>query len=416
MKGEKNKSNKVEKGIITFFCSLLAIYFVFLSNTISVSAKTVDKGEKEISAEAYILTLEERGGVKEQIQGSDIGLKYSEEISRVVSYDEKLLKEFVSKLSCFDGSKIIESKNAKVEYNGNGYAITKETYGNRIKKDVLYDNVVKSILNKDTTINLESIDCYENPRFIENCPIVAYANEALNKYISSNITYIFAGNTQVLDGSTIKDWIGIDENFQVTLDETKVRNYVDTMAYTYNALLGITIPVSGGYDGNNHSWIIDSSEETKELIENIKNGQTITKHPIYAQTEEASYFSDIGDTYVEIDMSSQHLWYYKNGYLIVNGDIVTGNVSGGCATPSGVYNLYYKQKDTVLRGPGYASPVCFWMPFNRGIGLHDASWRSEFGGEIYKENGSHGCVNAPYYVAKAVYDNISSGDPIICYN
>ena len=83
---------------------------------------------------------------------------------------------------------------------------------------------------------------------------------------------------------------------------------------------------------------------------------------------------------------------------------------------TGVYNLYYKQKDTVLKGPGYAAPVCFWMPFNNGIGLHDASWRSEFGGEIYKTDGSHGCVNAPYYVAKAVYDNINSGDTIICHN
>ena len=105
------------------------------------------------------------------------------------------------------------------------------------------------------------------------------------------------------------------------------------MASTYNTSLGTNIKVSGGYDGNNHSWIIDSSEETKALIENIKNGQTITKNPIYAQTSAASYFSNVGSTYVEIDMTKQHLWYYKDGYLVVEGDVVTGNVSNGCSTP-----------------------------------------------------------------------------------
>jgi len=412
MKGKKNRFNKFKQGIVTSFCTLLSIYIVFALSTRSVSAKvTREKG----SSETYTLILQERGGINEQINGSDISLKYSSENPGTVTYDEKLLKDCVNKLSCFDSGKIIESQNPKIEYKDNGYIITKEIYGNRINKDVLYENVVKAISNGDTTVNLDSNNCYENPKYVTSSPVVIYAKDTLNKYISSKINYNFAGLIQVLDDSIIKDWISVDESFQVTLDETKVRNYIDTLASTYNTSLGTSIKVSGGYDGNNHSWIIDSSEETKALIQNIKSGQTITKNPIYAQTSVASYFSNIGDTYVEINISKQHLWYYKNGYLIVEGDVVTGNESDGCSTPAGVYNLYYKQKDTVLRGADYASPVCFWMPFNNGIGLHDASWRSEFGGEIYKTNGSHGCVNAPYYLAKAVYDNINKGDPIICY-
>jgi lipoprotein-anchoring transpeptidase ErfK/SrfK len=411
MEGEKNRSTKIMKGIIISFCALLVIYFI---NTMSVSAETLK--EKEIKPETYTLTLQERGGVKEYINGVDIGLKYSSETPRVITYDDGLLKECINKLSCFDSSKIIESQNAKVGYGDNGYAITKEVYGNKINKDVLHEYVVKAIQNGDTTINLESNNCYENPKYVATSQEVTYAKDTLNKYVSSKITYNFAGLTQVLDSSIIKDWISVDGNFQVTLDEAKVRNYVDTLASTYNTSLGTTIKVSGGYDGNNHSWIIDSSDETKALIENIKNGQTITKNPIYAQTSSASYFSTVGDTYVEIDMAKQHLWYYKNGYLVVEGDVVTGNESNGCSTPAGVYHLRSKEKDSVLRGPGYAAPVSFWMPFVNEIGLHDASWRSEFGGEIYKTDGSHGCVNLPYYVAEAIYNNINSGDPVICYN
>lgn len=416
MEREIGLFNKIYKWSIVFIFSTFFIFNMsILNNTIGVSAKTLDKDNYEISSEQYKLMLEERGGIIEEIHGSDIGLNYSEDNPKVISYDENLLNQCLNKLSCFDNNKIIQPQNAKLEYNNNSYVLTKEIYGNKVKRDILHDNVVKAILNGDTSINLEYSNCYENPRFVENSPIVSYAYNALNKYISSNITYNFAGNTQVLDASIIKDWIGIDENFQVVFDESKAKEYVDSMAYTYTSLLGNTIKVSGGYDGNNHSWKIDSEEETKALIENIKNGQTISKHPIYYQTSAASYFSNVGETFVEIDMANQHLWYYKDGYLVVEGDIVTGNLSNGCATPDGVYRLYYKQKDTVLRGTGYASPVCFWMPFNGGIGLHDASWRSEFGGEIYKTNGSHGCINAPYYVAKTVYDNISSGTPIICF-
>lgn len=414
MEDEKNRSNKITKGIITSLCTIFAVCFIFAINTISVSAK-VTRNE-EILPETYTLTLEERGGESEQINGADIGLKYESKTPNEVTYDEKLLKECLDKLYCLDLSKTIEPQNAKIEYIDNGYIIKNEIYGNSINRDILYECVVKAIVNRDKIINLESSNCYNNPKYYSNSESVIYAEDILNKYIASKINYNFAGLTQVLDGSIIKDWISVDDNFQVILDEAKVRNYVETLASTYNNSLGTNIKVCGGYDGNNHSWIIDSPEEMKALIGDIKNGQSITKNPIYAQKSSASYFRNVGETYVEIDMTKQHLWYYKDGYLVVDGDIVTGDVLSGCATPVGVYNLYYKQKDTILRGPGYASPVSFWMPFNRGIGLHDASWRDEFGGEIYKTDGSHGCINAPYYVAKAVYDNINSGDPIICYN
>jgi lipoprotein-anchoring transpeptidase ErfK/SrfK len=49
------------------------------------------------------------------------------------------------------------------------------------------------------------------------------------------------------------------------------------------------------------------------------------------------------------------------------------------------------------------------------MGTHDASWRHSFGGDIYKRNGTHGCVNASLYLAKKVFENIEDGTPIICY-
>ena len=95
---------------------------------------------------------------------------------------------------------------------------------------------------------------------------------------------------------------------------------------------------------------------------------------------------------------------------------MSGNDAKGWSTPPGAYGLYYKQRDKTLRGEGYATPVSFWMPFNGGVGFHDANWRRDFGGNYYKRNGSHGCVNMPYSAAQTLFDNIEAGCAILVYH
>ena len=119
---------------------------------------------------------------------------------------------------------------------------------------------------------------------------------------------------------------------------------------------------------------------------------------------------------MEINLTAQHLFFYKEGKLVVESDFVSGNESRGWSTPAGAYPLTYKQRNATLKGQNYATPVSYWMPFNGGIGMHDAYWRSSFGGKIYKTNGSHGCINLPPAVAKTVYENISAGMPVLCYH
>ena len=119
---------------------------------------------------------------------------------------------------------------------------------------------------------------------------------------------------------------------------------------------------------------------------------------------------------MEVNLTAQHLFFYKNGELVVESDFVSGNESRGWATPAGAYPLTYKQRNAVLKGENYRTPVSYWMPFNGGIGLHDANWRGSFGGSIYKTSGSHGCVNLPPSVAKTIYEGISAGDPVLCYH
>ena len=460
MEGQVNKHNKVWKGIVIFLLVLLGtylrisvyfinhFYFGTVINHINVSGKTIEGAQKEVvsKTEGYVLELEGRDGTKEQIQGKDIDLKYNLDtkikelkdtqngfewiykilmpkdfkISDVVTYDKELLEKQFDNLSYFDTANIIEPRNPNFEYKDNGYVIVEEVYGNKIKKDILYEHIVKDILDGETKLNLESINCYENPKYTSNSKEVIEAKNILDKYVEATVTYTFGDRTEILDKSIIHNWINVNNDLEVILDEKEVNSYVDKLANTYNTVgttrdfstsLGATAKVSGGYYG----WKIDNSQEAQNLIEIIKQGQSVTREPIYKQKALSRNLNDIGNTYVEINMSNQHLWFYKNGALLVEGDVVTGNVSRGHSTPAGVYELNYKQKDTTLKGADYSANVSFWMPFNGGIGIHDASWRGAFGGQIYLSNGSHGCVNSPYYLASTIFKNIEPGTPVICY-
>ena len=456
----KNKRDKIIKGTIISVCILLTIYFGMAAyftkhfyfgseiNGVNVSGKTVEELNTQLTSQikSYKLNLKERGSKSEQISGSDIKLKYNSDdefkklknkqgaykwvisfldtkdtkMIAAVSYDKELLEQRIDKLSCLDSKNVIEPKNPSFKYSDKGYTIENEVYGNKVNKTLLYDNVVKAISKGETTLDLEAMNCYVNPKYTVKSAKTTPIRNLLNKYVSSKITYTFGDKKETIDGSKINNWLTVNDNFEVAFDEDKIKNYMHELANTYDTIgktrsfvttSGRTVNVGGG----DYGWDIDTSKEMQNLITYIKEGRTVKKEPTYVQTAASHGASDIGNTYVEVDMSDQHLWFYKNGSLVVQGDVVTGNVSQGHPTPEGIYSLKYKERNATLKGEGYSSPVNFWMPFNGGIGIHDASWRSEFGGSIYMTSGSHGCVNSPYYLARTIYQNIDKGTPIVCY-
>lgn len=454
------KRKRAVIGIIIALCMLLVFYFAMALyfryhfyvgseiNGINISMKSIEDVEVLMASElqVYTLSLKERGRKSEQVKAADVGLRYeSDEVFKElkdsqnpfswmwacfntedykmtveVTYDEKLLKERIDRLSCFKSTNIIEPKNPSFQYVNNRYVIVDEVLGNEVDKDLLFSYVKDVLRRQEIEIELEAIDAYIKPQYHSKSQEMIEVKDTLNQYVSSKITYVFGNSEEVLEAFTINKWLTVDENFRVVVDEKKIGDYIDGLSEKYNTKgrirnfttsLGKTIQIGGG----DFSRPIHKAEEIHRLISVIKEGKTITKEPIYGETGFYEGNSDMGDTYVEIDLTNQHIWFYKKGSLVVEGDIVTGNVSAGHTTPPGVYSLKYKVKNVVLRGPGYASPVDFWMPFNGGIGMHDASWRSVFGGNIYKTNGSHGCINCPRNVASAIYNEIEPDTPIICY-
>ena len=147
-----------------------------------------------------------------------------------------------------------------------------------------------------------------------------------------------------------------------------------------------------------------------------RNG--ITVHNLHFVTEAAEMgnpSSDYGDSYLEIDLTAQKLWLYMDGKMVLTSDIISGMMNTGRQTPPGAYAIYYRQSPAVLKGEGYESPVSYWMPFNRGIGLHDATWQVSFGGDACYYRGSHGCINLPLDVAGRLYDVLEVDTPVIVF-
>lgn len=114
--------------------------------------------------------------------------------------------------------------------------------------------------------------------------------------------------------------------------------------------------------------------------------------------------------YIEVAIKKQKLYYYEFDKLVLESDVVTGIND---KTPYGTFKIINKARNIILRGINYNSFVEYWIDFkDHTFGFHDASWRSEFGGEIYLTNGSHGCVNMPKDKVKELYNLIAIGTPV----
>ena len=180
-------------------------------------------------------------------------------------------------------------------------------------------------------------------------------------------------------------------------------------------------------ENNEYGYWIDEDGEYEQLVKDLEGGQPVSREPVYTTAGNGrDGDDDLVNGYVEVDLTGQHLWFYYEGELILDTDVVTGQPVGvnkktgeqeDWSTYEGSYPIAYTEHPATLSSDiyGYEVDVQYWMPFVYGQGLHDASWRSAFGGNIYQTDGSHGCVNLPPQVAATIYDYIDAGFPIILY-
>lgn len=444
-------------------------------NDVKVAGNSIEEAQKKVDERLseYVLTIIERDGTTDTISAKDIDLaiewkgqtaefikgqngftwveklfkpkKYSLEMD--LTYDEEKLNEKINTLSCMAEEKQIQPINATISaYDAsNGFSLVPSVKGTAINKEVLDATVKEYLLEMKSELVLEDALCYNQPEITDDNAPLLEAIEALNKYRATVLTYKVGSSTQVLDASTFAswftfvfeereenkqiavadaaasvDWLKANETFKVDIDDTALTNYVKSLESTYNTAYkskklktsyGSEVTISSGHYG----WKINRGTEKQAIKDNIFAGEPITRDLNYSQKAHSHEGNDYGNSYVEINLTAQHLFLYVDGKLVLESDFVSGKLSAGWDSPTGAYPLTYKERNATLRGDNYATPVDYWMPFAGNVGMHDATWRSDFGGTIYKRNGSHGCINLPHSAAQKIFQNIDTGFPVLCY-
>lgn len=336
-------------------------------------------------------------------------------------YDREEVIEYLDSLEFMDEGRMVPSTDAKVRMVDGEVVIEEDVTGTVVDRDVLYDVICKALDEHSMSVNLADADCYVRADITADCDFIAECKKNAEDFLDIEACYKLNNYIIQIPREELSKMAYVGDDGKVKLVKDNVRTYCMNFADTYSTVGKERDFVT--HDRKNikvksdkYGWSINGEKETEELFEALCEKKNFIKEPVcdqkgYTYTEKG----DIGNSYVEVDLSKQRVYLYKNGRKILETDCVSGCWSAGHTTPGGLYGLYYKKTNVTLVGPGYESPVAYWMPFNGGIGLHDASWRGEFGDDIYVYEGSHGCVNLPRSAAAELYEELEPNYPIVCY-
>ena len=465
-KDGKVKALWITGGVLAGICLIyvaISVYFMshFFVNTKingkNFSGKTASDVQKylQTNIKDYKLTILENEGRQDVISGSEIGLEYragteaekllkdqngfawpkafftenSRKVSVNVSYNEESLNQRISQLSCLQTEQT-PAENAKPEFDGNQYVIKPEVYGNAVDKERLTEQVKVHITEFQPQLDMVETKCYAKPKYVEDSKEVQEACDAMNKYVNASITYPM-NEPVVVDKALISQWLQVDGEMKVSLNTEAMKQWFTAFGDKYDTqgtTRTFTTPAgkSATVTGGTYGWSIDEDTELVNLQNSILNGEVVTREPAYyaGGTAAAHSGQDWGNTYAEVDMSAQHMWYVQNGQVVLETDVVTGEPIPSRITPEGVYSLMWKQRDATLVGdikpetgkPEYETDVAYWMQVtSSGVGFHDAIWQTAFGGTLYQipGTGSHGCINMPLDQAGALFNMIEPGIPVI---
>ncbi len=343
-----------------------------------------------------------------------------------ISFDENRLWEVLESSPAFMEKKADE-RQVWIVKTDKGYILVDERKG-VLNEEKAKKAVRRSLLAAETELDLKESGCYEDLPYTKEMKETLGLWEKVREFQDCRITYCFGEELVPVDASVVCDWMAAGENGEflyneegrIEADEKKIEEFVDRLAEEYDTVGGVrcfqatrggTVEVEGGIYGNR----MDRKAEKEYLKQAFAERKEEMHIPSYVQEGRQQGKDDIGDTYIEVDMGEQMMYYYLDGKLELETPIVTGNTGRRWGTPEGVNYVYAKGRNRILRGPGYESHVNFWMPVKGNIGIHDAAWRSEYGGEIYKSAGSHGCINTPYDAMSDLYDMVEVGTPVVMF-
>ena len=339
---------------------------------------------------------------------------------KVVGYD-KDFKQKVLDSSVFKIENITESTSAYVDLSDPDFPIVDHVFGNEPDMERVFDDLTSSISAGDIKFIFDEMKYSKIPEVMAHDEELHEYQKFCREYLDQEITYELGEETFTVSAEDLAAMMNSDLSGKA--NKKAVKKYVAKLAEKYDninstrefkSLTGKNVTVPPGTYG----WMIDQEAETKKLIKNINSHQDISREPEFLATGYGEYRRDMGDTYIDVDISNQEVNYFKDGKLIFSSPCVTGNRLTGTVTDVGAYYILNKVRNVVLRGRNvddteYESPVSYWLGVNwAGEGFHDANWRGSFGGSIWTYNGSHGCINMPTWTMPELYEKAEVDIPV----
>ena len=440
-------------------------------NNMDCSELTLDETKDLIqkTIDAYSLALSDQEGNIYNVSAEQLGLKYkddgslekimekqepllwivkmhsplTENVSVTYTYDEEAIRSWLSSLACVQNG--VAPTDAYKEQQEDGYwHIVPETNGNQIDVDKALKAVEDAVVAGETAVSLADKDCYVKPNILSDDHALNSEVDSLNKEIKrqkliEELTDVSItlqtdaqeNDTVTLDSDKLKEMIVDDSDGDPTVSKEKVTEWVNNWAkendlYSDDDLFvtydGVLVHLENGTDTG---WSFDLDGTVQNIFTAISNKENGVVKPAVKRKDTGTLLSE--ETYVEISIPDQRMVCYDKGILKVDTPIVTGainnNLSYSTYTPSnGIWHITFKKKNHHMRGPiqsdgtyEYETDVDYWMPFNGDIGIHDMTERGAFGGDIYINNGSHGCINTPYDAAKQIYNIVSAGTKVVVW-
>lgn len=427
-------------------------------NGVNVAFKSADDVEEHLKAEIvnYTLQIKARESQDVTVQAQQIGLRYIADgqmdallakqqawawpLSLMpdraphfehasVEFDKQKLNAMLDALSFMDKEHMRAPVDVHLAFEGNQYVVAGGDEGTTLDTTKTKKAIAEAIAAGKTEIDLNEEELYARPKIAADNAALLRDRDLFNQYVPFQITYTLGNRTEVLDGYTTINWVDTKGEGPYTLDSAAVGAWVAEFASRYDTV-GSTRTIINGYGeekevtGGTYGWQIDQEAEYWAIMNAAERHVGEHREPHLLGVAASLAPPDWGTTYLEVDLTQQHMWYYLDGQVVLETDVVTGNPNTGYATPEGVYSIFSKSTDVITRGDllpdgsyEWEVPVTYWMPFTySGCGFHDAGWQPSFGGDIYTWRGSHGCINMPPHLAAELYDMLEVGTPVITHH
>ncbi len=353
-----------------------------------------------------------------------LNIPVSIQIPMQVKHYSKKFKRQVTSADFLSRGHVTETADAYVDLNDPNYGIVKEVFGTKPDTEKYFQDILKCIELGETVFKYDEANYTAIPQVRSDDPDLLAYQDFCRTYLNQTITYDLGEDSMTITRGDLEALM--KDDLSGDADPEAVAKFVKGVAKKYDnvgkkrkfqSLTGKTFTIDNGTYG----WSVDQEGEAAQLIADIESHKDVSRQPVWATTGYGEYSLNIGNTYVDIDVSKQKLIYFRGGEKKFSTDVVTGCRNYGTTTPTGLFSVINKAQDINLKGRNtdgskYTSFVHYWMAFyGSSYGMHDATWRSQFGGDIWIYNGSHGCVNVPPKKMPRLYNLVEYGTPVIIH-